>query len=163
MRLERDIEAQFLKYLGGFVLPLKLNLQGNRGWPDRLIILPNGRVCWVELKRPGGVVAKLQCARHRALKEMGHAVGVFDNALEAAYFVAYAWRSAVGSTRLPKGRRAVAARASRSSAVPRPRSRKDFDLPDRIRCVEARRKGATHARGRATAPGGARLDTKPRR
>jgi hypothetical protein len=40
---------------------LKLNPKGYKGIPDRLVILPGGWVCFVELKRPkGGVVSALQ-------------------------------------------------------------------------------------------------------
>jgi hypothetical protein len=149
MTLEHDIEAQFLSYIGGgFVLPLKMNLQGNRGWPDRLIILPNGRVCWVEMKRPGGKATRLQLARHKALKEMGHAVGIFDDATEAAYFVAYEWRKAVASSRIPKDRRQVASQAPRGGAAVRSRAWEKRDLVDRVRCAQEsrRRKEDAHRR-----------------
>ena len=52
--LEKDIESKLknkVKKLGGraykFVSP------GNSGIPDRLIILPGGKVGFAELKRPG--------------------------------------------------------------------------------------------------------------
>lgn len=40
---------------------LKLSPLGLRGVPDRLIVLPHGRIIFAEVKKPrGGVVAKLQ-------------------------------------------------------------------------------------------------------
>lgn len=30
-----------------------VKVQGTRGWPDRAVVLPNGRTLFVEFKRPG--------------------------------------------------------------------------------------------------------------
>lgn len=54
--------------LGGATVKL---VQGE-GLPDRLVLLPGGRVVFVELKKPrGGAVAPLQTLRHRELDRMG--------------------------------------------------------------------------------------------
>lgn len=50
-------EAMLEKYLINRVRELggktaKMTVQGQRGWPDRLVILPGGNVALVELKRP---------------------------------------------------------------------------------------------------------------
>lgn len=53
--LERDIERRFVCWvesLGG--LACKLVLLGQRGFPDRTVLLPGGRVVFVELKRRRG-------------------------------------------------------------------------------------------------------------
>lgn len=58
---EKDIEKRFCKGIrekGG--LPYKFTSPGNAGVPDRLVILPNGSVHFVELKRPGGKLRPLQ-------------------------------------------------------------------------------------------------------
>lgn len=59
---ESKIEALFKKAveeLNGkaykFVSP------GNAGVADRVVVLPGGRVCFVELKRKNGVLTPLQC------------------------------------------------------------------------------------------------------
>lgn len=45
------------------------------GMPDRMILMPGGRVVWVELKRPaGGVVAELQKVRGEQLERAGQEV-----------------------------------------------------------------------------------------
>lgn len=58
---EKYIERKLVdkvKALGGraykFVSP------GNAGVPDRLVVLPGGKVGFVEMKRPGGKPSKLQ-------------------------------------------------------------------------------------------------------
>lgn len=54
--------------LGGTTVKL---VQGE-GLPDRLVLLPGGRVVFVELKKPrGGVVAPLQVLRHREFDRLG--------------------------------------------------------------------------------------------
>ena len=71
--LEKDIEAYFVKAvesLGGEAL--KLEVKGRRGWPDRLAILPGGRVVFVELKRHSGKASALQVARFRRLLALRH-------------------------------------------------------------------------------------------
>lgn len=43
-------------------LCLKQNVVGRRGYPDRLIIRPDGKHIWIELKRPGGRLSDNQKA-----------------------------------------------------------------------------------------------------
>lgn len=73
MAQERDIEKHFIQKiesLGG--VALKFTVPGQRGWPDRLAILPGGRVIFVELKRPkGGRLSALQIERLRTLTDLG--------------------------------------------------------------------------------------------
>ena len=57
---------------------LKLNLQGRRGWPDRLVILPKGKVLWLEFKAPGKQPTRLQQHVHAWLRTAGHRVEVVD-------------------------------------------------------------------------------------
>jgi hypothetical protein len=63
--LKREVERR-----GG--LCLKLKPEGARGIPDRLVLLPNGVVLFVEVKRPrGGVVAELQHWWARRIRGLG--------------------------------------------------------------------------------------------
>lgn len=85
---EATVEASFVRALKRHGLTtLKLNLQGNRGWPDRLVLLPGGRCVFIELKRPGGKARALQLHVHAKLRALGFEVAVCDNAVAAAAFV----------------------------------------------------------------------------
>ncbi len=58
---ERSIEKKLrvmLRERGA--LCLKFVSPGNRGVPDRIAILPGGRIVFVELKAPGGMLEPLQ-------------------------------------------------------------------------------------------------------
>jgi hypothetical protein len=65
---------------------LKLTLRYDAAWPDRLWILPNGRVLWMEFKAPGKGPDPLQANRHAELRSKGHEVVVLDN-YETAMFL----------------------------------------------------------------------------
>ena len=87
MMLERAIEAAFMrgmKKLG--VEALKLNLQGNRGWPDRLVLLP-GRALFIEFKRPGEGPRPLQRFIHAKIEALGFEVCTYADAKEAIAYV----------------------------------------------------------------------------
>lgn len=85
---EARVEAAFVRALArAGVLSIKLNLWGNRGWPDRLVFLPGGRVVFVELKRPGGQARALQVHVHARLRALGFQVAVYDDAAAAAAFI----------------------------------------------------------------------------
>jgi hypothetical protein len=64
-RLVREVER-----IGG--LAPKLVSPGNRGVPDRLVILPNGRTVYVEMKAPGKPLEPLQEHWKRKLLNLGH-------------------------------------------------------------------------------------------
>ena len=49
-----------------------------RTMPDRLVLLPGGKIGFVEIKAPGKVPRPLQVARHRLLKRLGFQVFVLD-------------------------------------------------------------------------------------
>lgn len=52
---------------------------GNAGVPDRIVILPSGRIIFVELKAPGKVPTALQKAKHRELEKLHQKVLVIDS------------------------------------------------------------------------------------
>lgn len=77
--LERTVENHFVmraKACDGEVR--KLTYIGRRGAPDRLLVLPPGRVFFVELKRPGGPTKDHQLREHARLRGVGADVRVLD-------------------------------------------------------------------------------------
>ena len=75
---EREVEAYLRRRCEKAGLPVyKFVPDQDPGMPDREILLPGERVCWVETKKPkGGRVAELQKYRHRKLREAGHRVEI---------------------------------------------------------------------------------------
>ncbi|MEG0988695.1 MAG: VRR-NUC domain-containing protein [Clostridium sp.] len=70
--LEKDIESWLNKQveqIGG--LAFKFVSPGNPGVPDRIYILPNGKVWFVELKQQFGRIAGIQKWQRQRLLEMG--------------------------------------------------------------------------------------------
>lgn len=79
---ESPIETRLVdeaKHLG--VRSLKLTLRYDAGWPDRLWLLDRGRTFWMELKKPGAVVApdSLQAHRIAYLRSLGHDAGWYND------------------------------------------------------------------------------------
>ena len=52
---------------------------GMSGMPDRVVMLPGGRIGFVEVKAPGKKPRPLQVKRHRELRELGIKVFVLDD------------------------------------------------------------------------------------
>ena len=73
IELEREVEGYLIRRveaLGGRCL--KWTSPGTTGLPDRIVLLPRGRVLFVELKRPkGSRVGKLQDYWRRVLRGLG--------------------------------------------------------------------------------------------
>lgn len=61
---------------------------GNRGVPDRLVILPNGRTVYVEMKAPGKPLDPLQVRWANILQGMGHRVYKIDSDESIDRFIA---------------------------------------------------------------------------
>ena len=78
MERERDVEAylrRLVEQAGGRCV--KFSPDYARGWPDRLVLLPGGSVCWVELKRQhGGRLSPAQLVAHKELEKLGQMVAV---------------------------------------------------------------------------------------
>lgn len=51
---------------------------GTAGWPDRIILMPDGKVGFVEVKAPGKKPRKLQLHRHKQILALGLKVYVLD-------------------------------------------------------------------------------------
>lgn len=78
--LEKEIERkliQAVKLKGG--LCLKFTSSGYDGVPDRLVLLPKGRLAFVELKSPGKKPRALQIKRMKQLSTLGFACYVIDS------------------------------------------------------------------------------------
>lgn len=76
---EKEIEQQLrneMKKHGG--IALKFTSPGFDGMPDRLLLFPNGKIAFAELKSPGKKPRPLQLARHRLLRRLGFKVYVID-------------------------------------------------------------------------------------
>lgn len=65
------------------ILTIKLQGQGNKGMPDRLFLCPNGRILFIEFKKPGQKPTPLQEIQHDLLRRYGFTVRVCDNAAAA--------------------------------------------------------------------------------
>ena len=77
---EKTIERKLavtVKKMGG-ICP-KFVSPGLDGMPDRLVLLPGGRLAFVEVKAPGKKSRPLQMVRHELLKRLGFAVYVLDD------------------------------------------------------------------------------------
>ena len=77
---EKIVEEHLVKavrLMGG--LAPKFVSPGLDGVPDRLILLPGGRIAFAELKAPGKTLRPLQKRRKRQLEALGFRVYVIDN------------------------------------------------------------------------------------
>lgn len=76
---EKHIEqklAAAVKNMGG--LAPKFASSGFDGVPDRIVLLPMGKIAFVELKAPGKKMRPLQARRKRQLEALGFSVYCID-------------------------------------------------------------------------------------
>lgn len=80
-QIESDVEGYLVKkveQLGGICV--KFIPDYNRGFPDRIVMLPDGVLVWCETKRPkGGRVSVVQQMAHVKLRKLGQQVFVVKN------------------------------------------------------------------------------------
>ena len=71
---EKEIEKRLVAEVkrNGGICP------GYSGMPDRIILLPKGKIAFAELKAPGQKPRPLQVARHKILMGLGFRVYVID-------------------------------------------------------------------------------------
>lgn len=87
--LESEIETHLRKTVEKFGgLAKKFVSPGWRGAPDRVILMPEGRMVFVELKAPGRAPRKLQVKRLEALRNLGFEACVVDSKVGAEQLVA---------------------------------------------------------------------------
>ena len=80
---EKNIEQKLVKAVkkrGG--MALKFISPGLDGVPDRIVLLPMGRIAFVELKAPGRKMRPLQVRRKRQLEALGFLVYCVDRVEE---------------------------------------------------------------------------------
>lgn len=85
---ERDIESglrRSVERMGGKFM--KFTSPGNDGVPDRIAVLPGGRVWFVELKREGEVPTKIQEWQIERLRKLGCNVAVIAGMKEARAWI----------------------------------------------------------------------------
>ena len=100
---EASIERRLvdgIRKAGG--LALKFTSPGHSGVPDRIVLLPGGRVVFVELKTETGRLSPLQAAVHRQFRSYGMDVRTLRGKQEVEGFI-----SEVQSMGLPKIRHTV--------------------------------------------------------
>ena len=85
---EKTVEQALVKAVkaaGG--LCIKWTAPGYNGVPDRICLMPDGRILLVELKAPGKKPTALQLRVHQDFLDRGHEVYVIDNPADARALV----------------------------------------------------------------------------
>ena len=80
---EKEVEQRLVaavKAAGGWCP--KFISPGINGMPDRIVLMPGGRIGFTEVKAPGQKPRKLQIRRHIRLRNLGFLVFVLDDPKE---------------------------------------------------------------------------------
>lgn len=78
--LEKTIEMKLVREAGRMGgIAMKFTSPGMAGVPDRLVLMPDGRAAFVELKAPGKKMRPLQKAWKAKLESLGFRVFCVDN------------------------------------------------------------------------------------
>lgn len=78
--MEKQIESKFkleVERKGG--LALKFTSPTMAGVPDRIVLIPGGRIVFAEIKAPGKKLRPLQFKRKKQLEALGFKVYVIDS------------------------------------------------------------------------------------
>lgn len=84
-KIERQACSLIYKRFG--IVGVKLTVRGERGWPDRLFLLPGGRPLLIEFKRPGEMPRPNQGRIIERLRLNGYLVATCDDAFDALNLV----------------------------------------------------------------------------
>lgn len=85
---ENEIERYLnLKVKSMCGLSIKMNSASMKGLPDRMILIPRGKIYFVELKAPGKKPRPLQKAVHSMLNSMGFKILVIDTKEKVGEFI----------------------------------------------------------------------------
>lgn len=85
---EKRVEALLVsgvKQMGG--LAYKFVSPGNSGVPDRIILMPGGKIYFVELKREGGQLTNLQKRQINRIRKLDCQVDVLHGMVEVSNFL----------------------------------------------------------------------------
>ena len=85
---EKVIERKLVKAVRskGGIAP-KFVSPGFDGVPDRLVLLPDGKCGFVEVKAPGRKPRPLQMARIKLLRRLGFSVSILDDESRIPYII----------------------------------------------------------------------------
>ena len=80
MRSEKDLEELLVKKVhdADGICP-KFVSPGTNGMPDRIVLMPGGNMCFVEVKAKGQQPRRIQLRRHARLRALGFKVYVLDD------------------------------------------------------------------------------------
>ena len=88
MRPEEKIEKAVCEYAKSKnILTLKMSIPGQRGWPDRQILMGSGYTFFIEFKAPGGKLGLHQIEKITALKYRGFSVYIVDDIKEGKMLI----------------------------------------------------------------------------
>ena len=80
MRPEERIEHEVCRYAREKdIIPLKMQVPGQKGWPDRQFLMSNGFTFFIEFKAIGGRLSEHQHRRIKTLEQRNFAVFVIDD------------------------------------------------------------------------------------
>lgn len=86
--LEKRIESKLVEEVNKINgLCLKLNSQSANGIPDRLVLLPKGKLYFIELKRPGEKLRSLQEYWMKNINKIGFNTIKIDSMEEVEEFI----------------------------------------------------------------------------
>lgn len=74
-----------VKKLGG--IALKFVSPAFTGVPDRLVLMPGAKICFVELKAPNGVLSPRQMIVHKMLRKLSFDVKIIGNKEQLTDFI----------------------------------------------------------------------------
>ncbi len=105
---ESTVENSFIRKCRNYEQPLKLrkmNGEGNRSWPDRMILGSQGFTAFIEFKRPGEKPTELQSEMLQELGQLGFPASWFDDATRAFDWLTHQYTCHLSLVSDRKGRR----------------------------------------------------------
>lgn len=128
MKLEKDLErsVRLWAWQAHRIESLKVNIQGNKGWPDVVFLIPGGRPALIEFKRKGAKPYPLQIYRMRQLQTLG-----YDYIWTDDYETAVKWLKTLYALRISAASYRSDDKPRRGRAAPRSRARQDQHKPSR--------------------------------
>lgn len=100
---ERDIQRPVVERARkAGLIAIKQTPMYSNGWPDYMFINRQGRICWVEFKKPKGKLTPLQVIRHNELRRYKQDVRVIDDVIDGVRLIQELTSNALRSSRLPK-------------------------------------------------------------